>query len=315
MSGHQTIGESARARRRFPPWLRKRLPAGGEAERVRALLQELHLETVCQNAHCPNLAECFARGTATFMIMGNVCTRNCGFCAVRHGKPKPLDPEEPGRVAEAVTRMKLRYVVITSVTRDDLPDQGSGHFRDTVLAIRRRHACRIEILTPDFGGSDAWIDRAAGATPDVYNHNVETVPRLYARVRPQANYERSLAVLARVRERFPGTVAKSGLMVGLGETADEVTQVLRDLRSAGCDMVTLGQYLAPSPGHLPIARFVTPREFVAYAAQAEAMGFASVAAAPFVRSSYRAEEGFEACRRGGNDCRIPCGVQPAETPP
>lgn len=293
MTPHQTTPTNRRTRRRFPPWLRKRIPAGGDAERVVTLLRGLQLETVCQNAHCPNMAECFARGTATFMIMGNVCTRNCGFCAVTHGSPKPLDQDEPERVAQAAAHLRLRHVVITSVTRDDLPDHGSGHFRDTVLALRRGHECRIEILTPDFGGHAEWIDRAAGADPTVYNHNVETVPRLYSAVRPQANYRRSLRLLARVKERFPHITTKSGMMVGLGETTEGVIQAMRDLRRAGCDMLTIGQYLAPSANHLPIARFVTPQEFHEYEREGAAMGFAAVAAGPFVRSSYNAEKVFE----------------------
>jgi len=288
--------------RRFPPWLRKRIPPESQVQRVRELLARLQLHTVCQSAHCPNLCECFARGTATFMILGNVCTRNCGFCAVEDGTPGPLDPEEPARVAEAVASLGVKHVVVTSVTRDDLPDGGSGHFAATISAIRAACAASVEVLTPDFQGRWDCVERVLAARPDVFNHNVETVPRLYPRVRPQARYERSLALLGRVA-RVPGppragersgdgrgeAVTKSGLMVGLGESHDEVAEVMKDLREVGCQALTVGQYLSPSGEHLPVERFVTPEEFDTYRDEAEAMGFAAVAAGPFVRSSYRAD--------------------------
>ena len=282
---------------RFPPWLRKRVPAGEAAARVRDLLAELGLDTVCSSAHCPNLPECFARGTATFLILGTSCTRTCRFCAIPNDAPGPLRDEEPEAVAEACERLGLRHVVITSVTRDDLPDGGAAHFAKTVRAVRRRMTKTvIEVLTPDFLGRQSSVDIVLDAGPDIFNHNVETVPRLYPHVRPEADYRRSLDVLACAKRRAEGDAAslytKSGLMVGLGETTDEVRTVLRDLRAVACDIVTIGQYLAPSSAHLPVARFVEPAEFEALEAEARALGFAAVAAGPFVRSSYQAESVF-----------------------
>lgn len=274
---------------KFPPWIKKRIPAGGAGERVRELLSRLRLATVCQSAHCPNQCECFARGTATFMILGSACTRNCGFCAVAHGACPPPDPTEPARVAEAAAALALSYVVVTSVTRDDLPDGGAEQFRRTILALSERPPCRVEVLTPDFQGDPAAIERVASAHPHVYNHNVETAPRLYAEVRPQADYRRSLALLRQVKDRHPELRTKSGLMVGLGETPGEVLAVLGDLREAGCEMVTIGQYLQPSPRNLTVREFVTPEQFALYEVQARAMGFAAVASGPFVRSSWHAE--------------------------
>jgi lipoic acid synthetase len=258
---------------------------------VHGLLSELELNTVCREAHCPNVGECFARGTATFMILGDVCTRDCAFCAVCSGQPRPVDPEEPHRVAEAARRLGLRHVVVTSVTRDDLPDGGSRQFAETVLAIRRRAEAAVEVLTPDFQGQTEDVDRVLDAGPRVFNHNVETVPRLYPAVRPQADYRRSLGVLARAAtRRTADCLTKSGLMVGLGEREDEVLAVLRDLREAGCQALTIGQYLAPSPAHHPVVEFVTPEQFEGLAAQARELGFAAVASGPFVRSSYGAAE-------------------------
>jgi lipoic acid synthetase len=258
------------------------------------LLEELGLTTVCQNARCPNIMECFTRKTATFMVMGNVCSRNCGFCAVSHGQTKPLDPEEPKRVAEAVSRLKLRHAVITSVTRDDLPDGGAGHFAATIRAIRQvAPNTIIEVLTPDFQGVPAHIRTVVAARPNIYNHNVETVPRMYPTVRPQANYQRSLGLIALVKAEDPKMYTKSGLMVGIGETDDEIYAVITDLRRAGCDILTIGQYLRPSPDHLPIARFVHPDTFAAYERAARAAGFLAVASGPFVRSSYNAEHVFQ----------------------
>ena len=272
----------------FPPWLRKRLPVGGRAGRVRKVLDELGLCTVCESAHCPNAGECFASGTATFMILGDRCTRDCGFCAVSHGAPLPPDPDEPRRVAEAAARMALKHVVVTSVTRDDLADGGAEQFRQVIQAVQERTDADVEVLTPDFGGHASAIDHVAGARPAVYNHNLETVPRLYARVRPQAAYDRSLALLERVARVATGVTTKSGLMVGLGEKSEEVLDTLADLRHVSCEIVTIGQYLRPSKGHLPVERFVTPEEFRVYERAGQAMGFAAVVAGPFVRSSYHA---------------------------
>ncbi len=275
--------------RRFPPWLRKRIPHEAELRRVRELLRGLRLHTVCQSAHCPNLCECFASGTATFMILGNVCTRSCRFCAVGSGTPARPDPDEPRRVAEATAALGLDHVVVTSVTRDDLPDEGSGQFAATIEAIRAACDATVEVLTPDFHGRADCLGCVLDAGPDVFNHNVETVPRLYPRVRPQADYRRSLGVLGYARQRGCGAVTKSGLMVGLGERRDEVLAVMNDLRSVGCDALTIGQYLSPSSEHLPVERFVLPEEFETYRNDAEALGFVGVAAGPFVRSSYHAE--------------------------
>ncbi|MCE5325125.1 MAG: lipoyl synthase [Planctomycetaceae bacterium] len=278
---------------RLPPWLTRRLGPSRDAEQVAALLADLHLVTVCDGAHCPNRHECYSRRTATFMILGETCTRNCRFCAVPAcgAAPAPPREDEPAAVAEACKRLALRHVVITSVTRDDLADGGAGHFARTIAAVRDAvPQAIIEVLVPDFQGDRAAIDTVLAASPHVFNHNVETVERLYATVRPQASYRRSLGVLAHAKSR--GATTKSGLMVGLGEAAGEVEQVLRDLRAAGCDIVTIGQYLAPSKHHLPVVRYVEPAEFAAYEAGAKAMGFAAVAAGPFVRSSYQAEDVF-----------------------
>lgn len=276
---------------RFPPWLKKRLPHGTGMRDVGQLLDDLNIHTVCQSAHCPNLCECFERHTATFMIMGDVCSRNCGFCAVHGGEPGPLDADEPARVAEATRRLKLRYVVVTSVTRDDLPDGGAQHFADTVRAVTSQADAQVEVLTPDFLGNSQAIDTVLESGPVVYNHNIETVPRLHDAVRPQADYERSLDVLAHVA-RAGASVAKSGLMVGLGETTDELFAAFDDLAAVGCEMLTIGQYLRPSGAHLPVARFVTPDEFESYKEEALWRGLRWVASAPFVRSSYSAEAAF-----------------------
>jgi len=283
---------------RLPPWLTVRLPAAGKGRDVQRLLADLDLATVCCGAHCPNQGECFARGTATFLILGDVCTRTCRFCAIGTcPAPAPPRDDEPEAVAEACVRMELRYVVVTSVTRDDLPDGGAEHFARTIRAVRGRLPdARIEVLTPDFGGSEAALDTVLDARPDVLNHNVETVPRLYPRARPQADYRRSLDVLARAKRRDRKLRTKSGLMVGLGETDEEVRAVMADLREVGCDMITIGQYLAPSADHLPVARYVRPEEFDAWRAEGEAMGFAAVASGPLVRSSYNAEALFAETR-------------------
>ena len=283
--------------RRLPTWLKRRLPAGGRSGEVRDLLKELELATVCDGAQCPNRCECFSRGTATFMILGSTCTRDCRFCAVPSEPPGPPRDDEPDAVAEAARRMGLRYVVLTSVTRDDLPDGGAGHFARTVRGVRREvPAARVEVLTPDFRGDRDAMATVLEARPDVFNHNVETVPRLYPAVRPQADYRQSLDVLRAVRELADRTGldvrTKSGLMVGLGETDEEVEAVFADLRGAGCDILTVGQYLAPSDAHLPVGRFVEPAVFERWQERVRAMGFLAGACGPFVRSSFRADEVF-----------------------
>lgn len=278
------------AARRLPAWLKRPLPRGNENFFTQQLLRELHLETVCDNARCPNRPECYARRTATFMILGNICTRPCGFCAVTRGKPLPVAEDEPQRLAEAAYRLGLKHVVITSVTRDDLPDGGAAHFARCIRAVRARTGATVEVLTPDFLGNLAAVDCVLEAQPEVYNHNVETVPRLYRKVRGRADYQRSLDLLAHVKRQAPAVWTKSGLMLGLGETAEEVLEVLADLRAVQCDMLTLGQYLPPSPRHLPVVRFVPPDEFEVWGQRARALGFRRVASGPFVRSSYHADD-------------------------
>ena len=276
-------------RRSLPDWFKKPLPKGGATTPVRALVEELGLHTACEAAKCPNLNECWSRKTATFMVLGNHCTRRCFFCSVPKARPDPVDADEPRRVAEAARRLGLRHVVVTSVDRDDLPDRGAGHFIRVVEEIRAAGECVVEILTPDFKGRLDVVDGVADAGPDIFNHNVETVPRLYKTVRPGAVYERSLALLKRVKRFDRKILTKSGLMVGLGERDDEILEVLRDLRRAGVDIVTIGQYLRPSDRELPVERYVTPQEFDALAAQGREMGFGGVYAGPFVRSSYNAD--------------------------
>ncbi len=282
------------AARRLPSWLKRDLPRGNENFFTQNLLQELRLETVCENARCPNQPECWSRRTATFMILGNVCTRPCGFCSVPKGDPLNLEDDEPERVAEAAHRLGLRHVVITSVTRDDLPDGGADHFYRCILAVRERTGAVVEVLTPDFLGDARAVERVLEARPEVFNHNMETVPRLYRKARGRADYQRSLDLLALVKRRAPETVTKSGLMLGLGESTEELLEVFADLRAANCDTLTLGQYLAPTLKHIPVARFVPPEEFDALAVLARSMGFAKVAAGPFVRSSYHADEMVDA---------------------
>lgn len=281
------------------PWLTLPAPDQGVLSRMGKLLRGLRLRTVCESALCPNIGECFGRGTATFMILGDVCTRGCRFCAVRKGKPAPPDPKEPERVAEAARRLGLKHVVITSVTRDDLPDGGASHFVATIEAVRRRLPdATVEVLIPDFGGSLAALEQVIAAEPEVINHNLETVPRLYPLVRPGADYRRSLGILAWVKRRAPHIVTKSGLMLGLGEYPGEVEEVFVDLRRVGCDMVTLGQYLRPTERQLPVAEFVPPERFEAYKRRGERMGFRAVVSGPLVRSSYRAEEYMPARENG-----------------
>lgn len=281
-----------RVNRRLPDWLHKPLATTEAFAYVEAAIKGLKLHTVCESARCPNRVDCWSRGTATFMICGNRCTRSCRFCAVEHGQPQPLDPNEPARIAEAVRRMQLRHVVVTSVTRDDLPDGGAEHFNNVIRAVRAINPnISLEVLTPDFAGSDAAIDTVLRAAPDIFNHNIETVRRLTPSVRAKASYERSLAVLKRAKTHGPPTMfVKSGLMLGLGETDAEIMETLQDLRAAGCDIVTLGQYLQPTQLHLPVHRFVHPDEFAKYAEFAQRLGFIHVASGPFVRSSYHAED-------------------------
>jgi len=276
---------------RKPDWIRVRAGGGERFHAVKKILREAKLATVCEEASCPNIGECFGHGTATFMIMGELCTRRCPFCDVAHGRPQPLDAEEPRHLGETIAALQLRYVVITSVDRDDLRDGGAQHFVDCIRAVRDLSpGTRIEILTPDFRGR---LDRAlailAAAPPDVMNHNLETVPRLYAQARPGSDYAHSLRLLADFKSAHPGTPTKSGLMVGLGETNAEILAVMQDLRAHGVDMLTIGQYLQPSRSHLPVTRYVHPDEFRMFEAEAARMGFANAACGPMVRSSYHAD--------------------------
>jgi lipoic acid synthetase len=278
---------------RLPDWIRVKNP--GSLHNTKQLLRKYGLTTVCEQARCPNIGECFSRPTATFMILGSKCTRNCGFCSVESSMPEPPDPGEPERVAMAARDMKLRYVVVTSVTRDDLPDGGAGHFAKTVHAIRSYLPdAKVELLTPDFKGNPGDLMTVLRSGPDVYNHNVETVPRLYPVVRPQAKYRRSLDVLGYAKKIAPEVRTKSGLMLGLGEAFDEVINVLRDLRNAGCELVTIGQYLRPSGVKLPVAEYVKPETFERLRLKALEMGFEYVASAPLVRSSMNAEKMYTA---------------------
>lgn len=275
-----------------PAWIRAKAPTGPKVSELKRLLRKHDLHTVCEEASCPNLGECFSQGTATFMIMGDLCTRRCPFCDVAHGRPQPLDENEPARLAEAVELMGLKYVVITSVDRDDLPDGGAGHFKDCIDAVRKKKPdTRIEILTPDFRRRmDIALEKIGQSLPDVFNHNLETVPRLYKKARPGADYGGSLALIRRFKSQHPEIPSKSGLMLGLGEETEEVKQVLHDLREHDCDMLTVGQYLRPSRYHLPVERFVEPEEFAHLGAYAKELGFTNVASAPMVRSSYHADQ-------------------------
>ncbi|MEE8421421.1 MAG: lipoyl synthase [Dehalococcoidia bacterium] len=276
---------------RRPSWIRTRFRASARYRGVIDLLREHDLNTVCEEAACPNIGECFGAGTATFMILGDICTRACGFCAVTSGRPAGLDLGEPSRLAAAIAALELDHAVITSVNRDDLPDGGAGMFAACIRAIRERlPACTVEVLVPDFEGNWKALAVVMEAGPAVLNHNVETVPRLYPRVRPKAQYARSLELISRATSLAPATPTKSGLMVGLGESFEELVEVMSDLRSAGCELLTVGQYLRPSLKHLPIARYYEPSEFEALAAAGRALGFAHVEAGPLVRSSYRASE-------------------------
>jgi lipoyl synthase len=278
---------------RKPSWLKKRIPPIQDLTKVKSILDETNLHTVCEEARCPNLGECFSKGTATILILGRVCTRDCGFCGVEHGVPGPLDEMEPQKVAEAVKKMGLRYVVITSVTRDDLSDGGASHFAGTIRAIRALdQTVRVEVLIPDFRGDISSLTRVLDEFPDVLNHNIETVARLYPLVRPQADYERSLALLRRSKGHSPRIHTKSGFMLGLGETGGEVLDILEDLKQAGCDFLTIGQYLQPCSDRLAVERYIPPEEFEEYRRIGEEMGFRSVASGPFVRSSFHAGRMF-----------------------
>ena len=271
-----------------PDWLKVRLPSGEGYTRTKRIVEESNLNTVCEDARCPNLAECWGSGTATFMILGDICTRSCGFCNVKTGKPTTLDLDEPRRVAEAVRRMGLNYAVITSVNRDELPDGGAEIFAETISKVRELSpGIRVEVLIPDFKGDHKALLTVLNARPDVLNHNIETVPRLYRKVRPQANYRQSLELIERAKNF--GAVTKSGMMVGLGERFDEILEVISDLKSHGCDILTVGQYLQPSKRHLPVERFVHPLEFAELKAYGLISGFATVESGPLVRSSYHAE--------------------------
>jgi lipoic acid synthetase len=274
-----------------PEWLRRRFSFKSSVTEVNDLLLDLNLRTVCQEAHCPNESECFGNHTATFMILGDHCTRNCTFCAIAHGAFEPPDPEEPKRVAEAVSRLGLKYVVLTSVTRDDLADGGASHFAATIKTIRSVGSdILLEVLVPDFQGSAQSLATVVAAQPAVINHNLETVPRLYPTVRPQADYHRSLRLLTEVKRLHSEAATKSGFMVGLGERQEEVSSLLRDLRKANCDLVTIGQYLRPSQDHHPVVDYIHPELFEAYRQEAEELGFSGVASGPYVRSSYQAEK-------------------------
>lgn len=277
---------------RKPDWIRVRLGSNPEVERIKSMLRKSGLSTVCEEASCPNLSECFSGGTATFMIMGDICTRRCPFCDVGHGKPNPLDPKEPSSLANAIAEMKLRYVVITSVDRDDLRDGGAQHFADCIREARELSpSLQVEVLTPDFRGRmDVALEILSATPPDVFNHNLETVPRLYREARPGANYKWSLELLKKYKALRADVLTKSGLMVGLGETKEEIFEVLKDMRAHDIDMLTIGQYLQPSKEHLPVKRYVDPAEFEEYSAMAKKLGFVHAACGPLVRSSYHADK-------------------------
>jgi len=281
-------------RGRLPPWFKQRLADPGVMSSMHGLLDGLNLHTICQSALCPNIGKCFTAGTATFLILGDVCTRRCTFCAVKKSSPGPVDEAEPEHLLEAVQKLGLSYVVITSVTRDDLPDGGASQFARTVALLRENAAdIMVEVLVPDFRGSEEAIRMVVESGPQVFNHNVETVPRLYPEVRAGADYARSLELLYLVNKLDPEITTKSGLMLGLGESTEEIVEVMRDLREADCDLLTIGQYLQPSAQHHPVSRFVPPEEFAEYEAIGREMGFAEVASSPLVRSSYRAAELFD----------------------
>lgn len=280
---------------RKPSWLKVRAPGGANYVRLKGMMRELGLHTVCEEAHCPNVGECWEHGTATFMILGDVCTRNCAYCAVSHGRPPTYDIAEPARVAEAAARLNLRHVVITSVDRDDLPDFGAWIFAETIRQVHARvPGCSVEVLVPDFQGSEASIRAVLDAGPEIYNHNTETVPRLYRRCRPGGRYERVMKIFRLAKEIAPGIPTKSGIIVGMGETIEEIIATMRDLRTVDVDILTLGQYLRPSDRHHPLDRYYRPEEFVRLYEEGMGMGFRHVESAPLVRSSYHAWEQVQA---------------------
>lgn len=282
---------------RKPDWIRIRVPASPAVANLKKILRENKLVTVCEEASCPNLSECFSHGTATFMIMGDKCTRRCSFCDVAHGRPDPLDPQEPINLANTIAQMQLKYVVITSVDRDDLRDGGASHFTACIDAVRERNPhIKIEVLVPDYRGRmEKALDETGKSLPDVFNHNIETVPRLYKQARPGSDYAHSLLLLKEFKRRFGSIPTKSGIMLGLGETDQEILQTMSDLREHDVDMLTLGQYLQPSPHHLPVSRYVTPQQFNEFAEKATKMGFKNVASGPLVRSSYHADQQAAGC--------------------
>ena len=277
--------------KRLPDWFKQKIPKVGEMADVTSVLADLKLNTVCQSALCPNIYQCFGKKTATFMIMGDICTRNCNFCAIKKGVPSPLSADEPQRIATAIKRLGLEYAVITSVTRDDLADGGASHFARTIKAIHTEcPSTKIEVLVPDFQGLTSALEMVIDSNPCVINHNIETIPELYPQVRPLASYQRSLDLLRNIKSFNPRITTKSGLMLGLGETYVQVIEVMKDLRKAKCDLITIGQYLSPSNSHNPVARYITPDEFSSYVQPALEMGFSGIASAPLVRSSYKAAE-------------------------
>lgn len=277
--------------RRLPQWLKVKMPGSEGYRQIKGLLDGAQLNTVCAEAHCPNIGECWDRGTATFMILGDICTRACAYCAVDTGKPVGLDLQEPARVADAVARMSLRYAVITSVDRDDLPDGGASIFAQTIRQVRKRMPdTKVEVLIPDFQGDSDALKKVMDASPDTLNHNIETVRRVFGRVRPKGNYDGSLELLARAKDIVPNAVTKSGMMVGLGETWDEIGETMHDLRKVDCDLLTIGQYLRPSKKHVALAKWYTPAEFDELGAIGRSLGFSHVASGPLVRSSYHADE-------------------------
>ena len=284
--------------RRLPPWLKVRAPGGPNYIELREMLRGGQLNTVCEEAHCPNIGSCWERGTATFMVLGDICTRACAYCAVTSGVPKPPDLQEPARLAETIERMGLKYAVITSVDRDDLPDGGAFIFAQCIRQVRKRTPkCKVEVLIPDFRGDWDALACVMDAAPETLNHNIETVRRVFHRVRPKGDYDMSLELLSRAKALDPGAVTKSGMMVGLGETWDEIIDTMRDLRSVDCELLTIGQYLRPSEKHIALARWYTPEEFEELRQEGEALGFRHVASGPLVRSSYRADEQHEAATR------------------
>jgi lipoic acid synthetase len=280
---------------RKPPWLKVKAPGGQNYVRLKSLMRDLDLHTVCEEAHCPNVGECWEHGTATFMILGDVCTRNCAYCAVAHGRPVKFDPAEPSRVAQAAAKMNLQHVVLTSVDRDDLPDFGAWAFAETVREIKAAvPGCSVEVLVPDFQGRESSIATVLEANPDIYNHNTETVPRLYKKCRPGGRYERVMEIFRASKRLAPNIPTKTGMILGMGETIEEVEAVMRDLRDVDIDILTLGQYLRPSADHIPIDRYVTPAEFAHLRDAGMAMGFRHVESGPLVRSSYHAWEQVQA---------------------